>query len=69
MTLNTRNVEGHIETTAFSQKVCFSYANPNKIAKKLKRDEGAVHEVDKFRSTASQKNLLQTRQVRQSRNI
>ena len=33
VTLDTRNAGGHIETTAFSQKVCYSCGYPNHTAK------------------------------------
>ena len=33
VTLNAGNAEGHIETTAFAQKVCYSYGYPNHTAK------------------------------------
>ena len=68
VTLNTGNAEGHIETTAFSKKVCYSCGYPNHTGKNCEMRERSSHEVDRFRSTRSQKTSNATH-VRQSTNF
>ena len=60
ITVNTGKYDGHIETTAFCQKICYTCGYPNHTARNCEVKEKIAQEEDKFRSTHNQKTLRAT---------